>query len=54
MTLIAMIPFLFAIVGVLVYMLASNGKVAEVGRITFFVGLLFVVAHLAGRVVHLP
>lgn len=37
------LPFLVAIVGVLVYILAANPKVSELGRITFFVGLFFFV-----------
>ena len=33
-------PALVALVGVLMYALASNGKVAEIGRIMFAFGLL--------------
>jgi hypothetical protein len=38
--LIATIPVLFAVVGCLVYALSANGKVAELGRLAFFAGLL--------------
>lgn len=31
---------LFALVGVLMYALSTNGKVQEIGRICFFCGLL--------------
>jgi len=37
---IAVIPLLVAIIGLLMYILASNAKVAEIGRIMFFCGLL--------------
>ncbi len=40
MTLIALVPALFALVGLLVYLLASNAKVQEIGRIAMFCGLL--------------
>lgn len=34
------IPLLVAILGVLMYALATNGKIQEIGRIMFFCGLL--------------
>lgn len=34
------ISLLFALVGVLMYALCSNPKLQEIGRITFFCGLL--------------
>ena len=37
---IAVIPLLVAIVGLLMYILATNAKVAEIGRIMFACGLL--------------
>jgi len=37
---IATIPALFALVGVLMYALASNPKLQEIGRLMFFAGLL--------------
>jgi hypothetical protein len=38
--LIATVPILVAIVGLLMYVLAGNPKVAEIGRIMFAAGLL--------------
>ncbi len=38
--LIAVIPLLVAIIGLLLYLLAANAKVAEVGRLMFACGLL--------------
>ena len=37
---IVLLPLLVAIVGVLMYALSANPKVAEMGRIMFFAGLL--------------
>ena len=37
---IVLLPVLVAVVGVLCYALATNPKVAEMGRIAFFCGLL--------------
>lgn len=45
-------PLLFALVGVLMYALASNAKLAEIGRLVFFVGIFWVTYALLGRVVH--
>ncbi len=53
MTVIAIIPAVFAIVGLLAYMLAGNPKAAELGRITFACGLLVLTYVLAGHVVRL-
>jgi Na+/phosphate symporter len=39
---------LLTTVGLLMYMLATNGKVAEVGRIMFQIGLFFLCASFAG------
>lgn len=50
---IAVFPLVVAIIGALVYALASNSKAAELGRITFFVGLLWLVYTAMGKVVHL-
>jgi Na+/phosphate symporter len=38
--LIAIIPFIVLIVGLLMYALAANPKISEIGRIMFFCGLL--------------
>lgn len=37
---IVLLPLLVAVVGVLMYALATNPKVQEMGRIAFFCGLL--------------
>lgn len=47
------IPFLVCIIGALVYALATNGKVGELGRIAYGCGLLIFLAELAGHVVSL-
>lgn len=44
-------PLLVAVVGALAYAFAS-GKLSELGRISFFVGLLWVVYALLGKTVH--
>ncbi len=36
------LPLLVMFVGLIVYLIAKDGKVAEVGRIMFWVGLLVV------------
>jgi len=45
---IASIPALASIAGVLLYALASNPKLAEIGRILFFAGILVVLFALQG------
>lgn len=50
---IAYLPLLFAVIGALVYALASSGKVAELGRIAFFAGFLVTMWTLAGHTVRL-
>lgn len=37
---VAIIPLIVAIVGLLMYVLASQAKVVEIGRIMFWTGLL--------------
>jgi hypothetical protein len=44
-------PLLVCILGALVYALASNPKASEMGRIAYFVGLLWTVYDIATRVV---
>jgi hypothetical protein len=46
---IAVVPLLVMIAGMLCYVLATNPKVVELGRLTFFAGLL-VTLWLAARV----
>lgn len=52
MTVVALVPVVAALVGLLVYVLAGNSKLVELGRIAFFCGLLvalFVFAQHAVR-----
>lgn len=44
---IAILPLIIAVVGLLLWALASNPKVAEVGRIMFFCGAFVVTMGLA-------
>lgn len=50
---VAVVPVLVAVAGALTYALSANGKVQELGRIAFFVGLFFTVAGVAGHVIRL-
>jgi len=47
-----LVPLAFALIGALVYALASNGKVVELGRLTFFTGMLVLVFVLAHTSLH--
>jgi len=51
--LVAIIPVIVLVVGLLTYALAGNPKAQEAGRIAFFVGLFFAVAAAAGHVLRL-
>ncbi len=46
---VILFPALVAVVGALAYALATNGKVAEMGRIAFAVGLLVTVYAMAAH-----
>lgn len=48
---IAIIPLIVAIVGLLMYALSANAKVAEIGRIMLWTGLLVTLFVAAGRTV---
>ena len=48
---IVLLPLLIAVVGLVVYALASNPKVAELGRIAYGCGLLAFLLGSAGAVV---
>lgn len=50
---IAIVPVLAIILGALVYGLATNGKVQELGRLTFGAGMLVWIFQLASRTVEL-
>lgn len=40
MRLVLTLPLIVALVGLVTYAVSDNGKVAEIGRISFFSGLL--------------
>lgn len=48
---IAILPLVLVVAGALAYGLSSNGKVTELGRLTFFAGLLALAFALARHVV---
>jgi hypothetical protein len=45
--LIAVIPLIVAACGLLIWLLATNPKVVEIGRILFFVGAFWLVASVS-------
>lgn len=49
-----LLPVLAAVVGVLVYALATNAKVVEIGRALLWCGLLVSLLVCAEHVWHLP
>lgn len=51
--LIALIPILFIIAGALMYALASNPKIAEIGRLLLASGLFALAFAYAGKMVTL-
>ncbi len=46
------VPLVVAIVGALMYALATNSKVVRMGEISFFVGMLWLVHELSGHALH--
>ncbi len=48
---IAIVPLLILVVGLLLYALSSNAKVAELGRLAFVCGLLVVCMTMASKVI---
>lgn len=54
MTVIAIVPALALILGLLVWFAASNPKVSEAGKWLYVTGLLVTLFALAGHVIHLP
>jgi hypothetical protein len=46
------VPAVVLVVGCLMYALAANPKVSEMGRIAYFVGLLWLVYEIMGRALH--
>jgi hypothetical protein len=53
MTVIAIWPLIVALVGILMYYLASNGKTSNVGMWMFIVGLFWTVYSLLGKTLRL-
>ena len=51
--LIAIFPLLVLIAGLLMWVLASNAKVAEAGRIMFFCGCFVLTWHFAGDTIRI-
>jgi hypothetical protein len=45
-------PLVFAIVGAFVYLASSNGKTSEMGRMTFFSGMVWLVYVLSRTALH--
>lgn len=45
-------PVVFAIGGALAFALSSNAKLAELGKIVFFVGAFWLCHALSGRALH--
>ena len=50
---IAIVPFLVAVAGCLVYALASNPKMSEIGRLAYFAGLLVLLSVFAENVLRI-
>ena len=53
MIMIAIVPFLAAVAGCLVYALATNPKLSEIGRLAYFAGLLVLLAVFAENVIRI-
>lgn len=51
--LIAIVPLIVMIIGLLLYALASNPKVAECGRLLFFCGAFVLTWRLGGETLRL-
>lgn len=54
MNAVILVPLVIAIVGALAYVLSTNGKVAELGRLCFGCGMLAICFSYAGHVVRIP
>ncbi len=46
-------PVLVMVVGLLLWILASNAKLSEIGRMSFQIGLFWTVYALMGHTIHL-
>jgi hypothetical protein len=52
--LVSWIVLLIAVAGLLLYVLTTNPKLQEIGKITFFCGLLVTCFLLGGKSAHIP
>jgi Na+/phosphate symporter len=50
---IAILPAILVVAGLLTYVLAGNAKAAELGRLCFFAGLVALAFALSGHVVRI-
>jgi Na+/phosphate symporter len=48
---IIVISLLFAVLGMFLYFASTNAKVVEIGRVTYFAGLLVFLWHLAEKAI---
>lgn len=53
MTIVAFVPLLVAVVGVLVYALSTGAKLAEIGRLAYFAGLFVFLMVVANHVIRI-
>ena len=53
MIVIAIVPLLVAVVGLLMWFVSGNGKVQELGRLLFFCGALVTLFVMGGKVVRI-
>ena len=49
---IAYIPLIFVIIGLLMYALCANPKLAEIGRLVFFAAFLVLMFSVSSETVH--
>ena len=50
---IIVISLLFALVGFLLYFVSGHPKIAEIGRMTYFAGILVFLMHIADKAITL-
>lgn len=53
MTITIIVPLLVALIGLVTYALATNAKIAEIGRLAYACGLLVTLFEIATHVVKL-
>lgn len=52
MSLTILLPLLVAVLGALVYLLAARPETKEMGRLCFFIGVLWAVYQVMGKALH--